>query len=57
VLLEPWDDVRELEDGAVGGADRILEGLERERAEAEGETAEGDGGFGLETLRGAEAVS
>lgn len=47
VLLEPGGDDLDVEDCAVGGADRVLERLEGGGAEVEGEAAEGDlGGVG-----------
>jgi hypothetical protein len=48
VLVEPGVNDLDVEDGAVGGADGVLEGLEGGGAEVEGEAAEGDLG-----LRGA----
>lgn len=47
MLLEPGGDDLDVEDCAVGGADRVLEGLEGGGAEVEGQAAEGDlGGVG-----------
>jgi hypothetical protein len=46
VLVEPGADDLDVEDGAVGRADRVLERLERGGAEAEGEAAEGGGAGG-----------
>lgn len=42
MLLEPGADDFDVEDGAVGGADGVLEGLEAGGAEVKGEFAEGD---------------
>lgn len=42
MLLEPGGDDFDVEDVAVGVADRVLEGLEGGGAEVEGEAAEGD---------------
>ena len=36
VLLDPWQDVGQVKDGALGGADGMLKGLERDGAEVEG---------------------
>jgi hypothetical protein len=36
VLLDPWQDVCEVEDGAFGCADWVFEGLQGYRAEVEG---------------------
>lgn len=41
VLVEPGADDLDVEDGAVGGADGVLEGLEARGAEVEGQAAEG----------------
>lgn len=41
MLLEPRKNVGEIEDGAVGGADRMAERLERDRAEVERKALEG----------------
>lgn len=41
VFFDPREDVREVEDCPGGRAHGVLEGLERERAELEGEAAEG----------------
>ena len=40
MLLYPWQNVSEVEDGAFGGADGVFEGLERDGAEVEGEALE-----------------
>ena len=44
VLQQPWQDVVDVEDGAVGGADGGFEGLERDGAEVEWESFEGRAG-------------
>ena len=36
VFLDPWQDVGQVKDGALGGADRVFEGLERDGAKVEG---------------------
>jgi hypothetical protein len=41
VLLEPWDDVLDVEDGAGGRADRVLERLQRQRAVRKRQPLEG----------------
>ena len=41
MLLQPWQDIGEVEDGAVVGADRMREGLKGRGAEVEGEAFEG----------------
>lgn len=56
VLLEPWDDVREFKDVAGGGANRVREGLEGERADVEGKAFEREGGFRLVAAGGAVGV-
>ena len=48
MLLQPCEDVREVEDGAGGGADGVGEGLEGDGAEVERKALEGGSdGFGF----------
>lgn len=56
VLLEPWDDVREFENVARDGTDRMCEGLERERADVEGKAFERERGFRLVAVGSAVGV-
>lgn len=46
MLPQPWEDVGKVEDGAVGGADGVLEGLEGEGAEVVWEALEVGGWAG-----------
>lgn len=62
MLLDPGQDVGEVEDGALRGADRVFEGLERDGAEVEGQALEAGarGGVGelacVGTSGGAEGI-
>lgn len=48
VLLQPWENVGDVEYGAVGTADRVVERLQRNGAEVERQALEGgDGGIRL----------